>query len=595
MSARAALYAAAHGALVLDAARRLTACTTATSIRGFAESTVSLKNSDLDEQLRIAAQSSMTTLAVGEGQGSSYQGRLEDVPIGGRTLQLRAFGAARAVDDIPYTALWSETRTNLFSVLTNRIEPNTLETRYQFGQDNQLLIAPRKNEVFGNTTTQKGGGLYYDCPDRGSRQIVGVQFSFQINAPDVNWTAALLTYTLNPTAFITSVWSQASVAGVITGSIHLSGITGADRILFFFRRTVADAVYAGETGFLFLNITNLRFVTSVTNRVNTTLTVARANGAGVTCTVGSTARMYVGQQLVFTSGANSEMVTVASVPTSTTFTCTVVNGPGGTYPIGTTVQGHVVYPDEIVRDCVTTVAALNTNQLSSATNRIQTGDIDCLTDGWEDASMSSVLSKMASYGDTAKNPWGWWVDRDKNLVFERRGLNGYTFYVDVTPEQLDVIRSTADAYNSAYAVYQDANGRTVRSTASTDAAAVSRYGLTRRTAVPVQTTSSIQAGLIRDTYLQDKKTPQPKIRIPGVTALYDAGGNRVPLSAPNAGRGDTIRIRNLSPVLPGDAEQLRSFRLGYCQVDWLAGTLTLESETPPEGLETLYAQQEART
>lgn len=589
---RAALYNAAHGALILDTARRLTGCTTAIGLHGFAESQLTLAGSDLDEQLNIAARASMANLAVGEGWGAAYEGRLEDVPIGGSTLQLRAFGAARALDDIPYSALWSETRTEAWRKILQSEIATSRPDRILADTTNRLYLAAQKNATFGAGIQ---GLLAYQIPHGSSRDIIGAQFSYVHVAPAANWRAALQTRNADFSA-IANAWIVTSAgAGTTAGSIHVT-FAAAKVVNAFLDFNAAAAVYAGETDGCYLEITNLRLVTSTANRVNTTLTVARTNGVGVTCTVGSTARMYVGMQLVVNSGTptNSEIVSVASILSSTTFTCTIVNAPGGGYIIGTTVQGFYISPDEIVKDCVSTVAALNTTQLAAATNRIQTGDIDCVMELYEDANMGDVLSNLSRYGDSAKNPWGWWVDRDRILVFERRGLSGYTFYIDVTPDQIQIIRSTADMVNSAYATYQEQSGRTLRTSTSADAPSIARYGLTRRAAVSAQTTSATQAGLIRDTFLQDARTPQPKIRIT-VDRLFDAGGNRVPFSAVNPGRGDTIVIRNLSPVLPGDADQLRRFRSGYCQIDWLAGTITLESEATPEGIDVpiqSFIQQE---
>lgn len=577
MSARAALYAAAHGALVLDATRRLTSCTTATGMRGFVESQLTLQDSNLDEQLRIAAQSSMAVLTVGEGQGADYSGRLEDVPIGGSQLQLRAFGAARAMDDIPYTAMWSDTQTGVWRPIQDSERGDALPDRFQFNTTNRLYMAPIKNSSLSSTTC---AFLLYQTPDRGSKDIIGIDFSFDMTLASASWRLQLIPLTTGFSAGA-AIFTLAGTGANQTGARHLT-FTATPWIAFQLQFNAAAAVFAGETGSTFVEIANLRLVTSTTNRVNTTLTANRAAGAGVTATVGSTTGMYVGQKLVVrdVGSAAGEVVTVTSITSSTQFVATFV----GSYLTTATVQAQQVYPDEIVSHCVSQVNAVNTNtQMVAPTNRIQTGDIDCYTEVFEDARMSGVLDAMVSYGDTNKNHWNWWVDRERCLVFERRGLNGYTFYVDVSPDQLDIIRSTADMIDSAYATYQEGSGRTLRTTTTTDAPAVARYGLTRRAAVPAQTTSSVQAGLIRDTFLQDSKTPQPKIRIT-VDRLYDAGGNDVPLSAPNAGRGDTIVIRNLSPILPGDASQLRSFRLGYSSYDWLAGTLTLESENPPEGL-----------
>ena len=157
---------------------------------------------------------------------------------------------------------------------------------------------------------------------------------------------------------------------LITGSRNLL-FTADDRLVWVvYNNTGAPAVVATETDAAYIKITNLRVVGSAANRINTTFTVNRAAGVAVTATVGSTARMYVGQRLFISNvaGTVSESVIVLTVPTGTTFTATFVNA----YVIGDTVQAHVVYADEVAG----IIKATGEGRLVQATNGRGYQDLD---------------------------------------------------------------------------------------------------------------------------------------------------------------------------------------------------------------------------
>jgi hypothetical protein len=153
------------------------------------------------------------------------------------------------------------------------------------------------------------------------------------------------------------------------------------------------------------------------------------------------------------------------------------------------------------------------------------------------------------------------------------------------------IEQTIDAlYNSIYPIYQEAGGRTLRGTTSTDATSVQQYGLTRRRAVQVQTTSSTQANTHRDAALADGKDPRPRVGIE-ISALYSASGMRV---HPWVARpGDTISIRNLPPTISADVDRLRTFVLSELEFDCDSGLATLTPESPTPSLDVMVAREAA--
>jgi hypothetical protein len=584
MSIHAALYETAHGDLLreLDDVQQ---CVVSTNQRGFADASIAIAEPSLDEQLRFTARAAMPHFQAAEGAGVAYEGRVEDPPIGGETLGLRAFGYARAFDDLPYTALWSTTRVDEWEpVRAEDFLAYSLAARSVYDTQERIFLGPKLNAVFN--AIGDGAAMAFTGPDAGTRGLLGIQFAFENNLP-ANLQAFCARFNAS-WAYVAAPWVLTGTAAVQRGAIHAT-FAATDRLLFGYQALAAPITHAGQDGANYLKITNVRIVSATTNRVNTTLTVARTNGTPVTCTVGSTARMYVGMQLVIGSGgANSEMVTVLTVPTATTFTCNVVNAGAGT-----TVQGFVIYADEIAKDLVSTVAATNPLQLSAHTGLISSPGLDLTDEIYEDARMSDILDQITAYGDSSLRLWNWWVAKDKALILEVRAAHAYTWYVDAAPGAIQIERSADDMANSVYVVFPDTRGRSNRVATATDATSVQRYGLTRRIAVPTQTTNTAQIVPIRDTTLAERKNPQPRIRLT-VDQLFDAGGNPVPLWAANAGRGDTIVIRNLSPVLPGDAEQIRRFRLGRTTLDLLNGTLTLESEDPVSTLDALLAAGERR-
>lgn len=575
------------GRLILDASAYADGVTISTNEHGYEAMPATIQGS-LVESFRFFNQFGLLYAGMFDGGRIVWEGRLEDPSLiaaaNGSGLKVQALGAWRALTDDRYTALWSSTSVAEFRpVLATEIATATPD-RYTFDTQNRLYIAPQKNATFGTTGAAKQAYLIYLSPDRGTRNIVGAQFSFTYTLPAANWRVGLLTHAGASTATATPWFVTTGGAGTVNGAVHVT-FTGQPAISAFLDFNAADAVYAGETGANFLRLTNLRFVTSTTNRVNTTLTVNRAAGANVTATVGSTAGMYVGMQLVINSAAApSEMVTVLSVGSTTQFNATFANN----YVIGNAVQGFVVYGDEIVKDIVSQVSTLNSAQLSSSTALIQSPGLDLTDEVYEDAVPADILTHLTELGDNQTTPRQWEVGvwEGRVLHFRPRSSAARAWYVDVT--SLEVARTLEDLSNSVYAVYKDAKSRTLRTANNTDSASVGRYGVTRRTSISADTTSSTQAGVQRDAQLADHKDPLPRATV-AFSAIYDAGGSRYPLWLVRS--GDTITIRNLPPSTATSVDRVRTFRISHTQYTAATRELSVELEVPPPRLATLLARR----
>jgi hypothetical protein len=511
-----------------------------------------------------------------------YEGRLEDVQIQGDGVSLRAFGYSRSLSDNPYTALWSMTDVAKFRPILASELAGALPDRYSFDTNNRIYITAQKNATLGNTGTNKFGMICFQLPDQSTRDIIGASFDYIQVAPNANWRFFFQTRNADFSG-IANPWGVTGGIGITPGNVFVT-FAAAKVVNFFMDFNAADAAFANETGSAYLIITNLRLVTSTANKVDTTTTANIAAGTNVSIPVVTTARMYVGQRVhLGIPAALGEAVTVKTIADATHFTA----DPTAAMASGGNVQAHVIYADEIVKDMVSAVSTLNSLQLSSSTTLIQSPALDLLNESYEDQYPADILNRLVHLGDNQTTPrqWEWGVALNRLLYFRPQASAARTWYVDVS--DIDVQRTIDSLYNSMYATYQEAAGRTLRSAVSADSASVARYGLTRRKVFGVQTTSLTQAQVQRDAELADTKDPRPRsgITIRQVTA---AAGGDWPLTQVRA--GDTMVIRNLPPTLSTAIDRIRTFRITRVELDLETNTLTIEPEHPLPTLAALLAQ-----
>lgn len=576
---------------------------------------------------------------------TEWCGRLEEVTITDTGIDITAYGPWQALRDIPYTALWSDTKLDRWRILTIVDNAAFMSDRFEFTMQDQLRIAPRKGEVFG-TGTFPLGIVGYEPPDGGSRQIAGVSFDYELVAP-ANWVALLQRATSNWTGQ-QNLWTLTSAGTPQIGTANPSFSGTSDRLSFSLFYNAADATYAGETGTTVrLVISNVRVITSttyalsttlgtaVTLQVNTTLGTAIAAGTrtvtpasmtnivvGLRLTIGGTSEVvtvtattgttftavfanahsaantvqgigsvtvtpasmtgiYVGQRLGIGSGAGGETVVVTAM-TTTTFTAIYTL----THAAPDAVTSSLIYADRIAVDTVLKVVALNADQLNSSTGLIQSPGIDLQQRIFEDVEAASILTDLAKLGDNQSPPNQWEIgvgDPSRALYFRPRGSAGRTWYVD--DGTLEITRTLDELATGAYAVYQSKTNRNLRTPVVDDAYSTSRYALTRRRAVTTQTTDLTEATTQRTVYLTDHVDPIPRAKLQ-LKQVFDAGGLLWPLRSVRA--GDTIVLRRLSPVAGEGIDRIRSFCLQ--EVRLTTTGIEVTPETPVDQLETHVLQ-----
>jgi hypothetical protein len=159
--------------------------------------------------------------------------------------------------------------------------------------------------------------------------------------------------------------------------------------------------------------------------------------------------------------------------------------------------------------------------------------------------------------------------------------------VDVT--ELSELQRSLDAIrNSAYGVYRDEAGRTLRTSQSNHVGSQDRYGVVRQGFVSVQSTNTTEAQTHRDTWLADRANMQVRARIK-FDRLYGEAGMQAPLYAIRA--GDTVTMRNLPATLSIEIDRIRTFVVGETEYDALENRMTLSPEAAVPTLVTLVAQR----
>jgi hypothetical protein len=232
------------------------------------------------------------------------------------------------------------------------------------------------------------------------------------------------------------------------------------------------------------------------------------------------------------------------------------------------------------------IAAAN-GQLNSSTTQIQSPSVDLFNECFEDQSMAALTDRLAGLGDNHSPPRQWeasvWDARQ--LVFRPRGSASRAWFVDVSSLQAE--RSIESYANSAYAIYQDINNRTLRTAIASNATAITAAGFTRRQSVTATTTSDIQASIQRDAFLDDHDDLAARSTI-AFDRLFNAGGASRQLWEPRA--GDTLTIRNLLPASGDAVDDIRTITIGRARLDVTSRELTIEPDPPPPALSALLAR-----
>lgn len=249
-----------------------------------------------------------------------------------------------------------------------------------------------------------------------------------------------------------------------------------------------------------------------------------------------------------------------------------------------TTASATLYADEVARALLSYVTAINPTQLSTSTLGIRAPAVALYDEQYADMAPAAILDRLAAIGDSTGTPLEWGVWHGRKLHFAAVGYRARTWYVDALGVELE--RPIDAMHNSIYGVYKSRRGQVERTTTATDSDSVGRWGITRRAAVAVSTTSETAAASYRDVELARRADPPGRGRYT-FDALYNAAGSRIANYEPRA--GDTIILRNLPPTLGESADAVRSFRIAETEYDADSDTVKIAPAAPLPLLEVLVS------
>lgn len=249
-----------------------------------------------------------------------------------------------------------------------------------------------------------------------------------------------------------------------------------------------------------------------------------------------------------------------------------------------TTSASTVLASDIAAALAAYTNGINSAQLSASSALIAASSTDLRDELYEDELPADILDRLAALHNYQAAVW-----EDRRLTFQPKSALARTWYVDVA-RIVDLQRSLEPLRNSAYAIYREAGGRTLRTAVAGNAASQARYGLVRRGYVSVQTTSQTEAETHRDAFLSDRAHYAVRASV-DFERLYSQSGARYPLHAIRA--GDTLVMRNLPPTLSAEIDNIRSFRVAATEYDAENDTIRVEPEVPTPTLVTLLARRES--
>lgn len=207
-----------------------------------------------DEAMLYYERPGLFVVKLKAGPETIWEGRVEDIGYDGLQLHVLAFGAWRALSDVPYNAFWSSTDMSQFVVVDDNEIADALPGRFEFDVEGHLYIAPKHLDGFKDDVVAY---LSWSGMDKSRNDLVTVSFDYELAAASP-WKGKLYSTDLDAGS-LTEEWSLTGSGSLATGSQSITLAANAERILFGLVYDNAGlAEYTGETGDTYLRITNLR-------------------------------------------------------------------------------------------------------------------------------------------------------------------------------------------------------------------------------------------------------------------------------------------------------------------------------------------------
>lgn len=236
---------------------------------------------------------------------------------------------------------------------------------------------------------------------------------------------------------------------------------------------------------------------------------------------------------------------------------------------------------DVAADMVAQVVSTNPGHILG-TGVLTPAALDLYDASYEDENPIDILVRLANDENYQIG-----IGNDRRLFLLPVGSYARDWAIDAANPEIE--RDMNAVYNQNYALYTQADGRTLRTASSTNVISQQRIGLTRAEAIDADTESATRATALSSARLSQSANPAPRTRVP-VGRVMTVQGQAAPWHSIMP--YDNVTIRNLPPTA-ATVDQIRSFRPARVQLDLEHGAppeLSLESETPLPAIDLLLAQ-----
>lgn len=212
----------------------------------------------LADAFRLYASPGNLWLAASTGATQVWAGLLDEPSLWADAdesgVTVRALGRWSALDDLTYTALWSDTRVSEWVPVSENDIGIRVPGRFSMDTNNRLSIGLVKNNNYAGAN----GALVYKAPYGGSRKIVSITLTYSFIA-SADFTARVNSYNEGFTAPVVE-WSLVGNGALQTATITVTLATPKDYVVLELANS--GVTYTGETDAHYLRTTNPRIKTT---------------------------------------------------------------------------------------------------------------------------------------------------------------------------------------------------------------------------------------------------------------------------------------------------------------------------------------------
>lgn len=231
---------------------RATGVTCSTGPRGFQDFTAFIPMGDV--QADQLTQTPLLRVQLSYG-GVLWEGRVEDLALRNGGVEIGALGDARVLDDVLYTAMWSESRTQQWRPLTSLDRAGRLPERWVIDTNNRLFIGLKQGQTYSTSVV---GTLGYQSPDDSTRDLASFDADLSHNLPSSTWKLRLQRLTGGYGGTLTTVQEISGTGALVSTTISQTWSAATDALLLDLVYSSGSSAYAGEDGASYVQLTNIR-------------------------------------------------------------------------------------------------------------------------------------------------------------------------------------------------------------------------------------------------------------------------------------------------------------------------------------------------